>query len=171
MENKVKYPLLRVLLITFLSALIAIVAFLDILMGGLFVMSLFPSETEKPDYTKVEYSAEFYCPIEVLSKEFAVKEIYSKSVTKDAGDSSAFDYVQAFIVTDEESIKALLGKYEFERPGDGYLAFPDGVSPEVTGFNTFEWYHSSDFCKKLMADKCEGHYCIDKRNNIIYFAK
>lgn len=79
------------------------------------------------------------------------------------GPSSAG--IVGFICVSESERDEILQAFDF---AEAEIDFPNGIEPEVTGFDKFKWGKNRDFERKLLKGNMAGEIFFDTINGIVY---
>ena len=75
-------------------------------------------------------------------------------------------WMRGFIILDENTFQKILADYEWT---SNSIDFPNGIAPDVTGRNGFDWYINKKFEQLLLRHSFVGHIFLDTVNGILYF--
>jgi len=76
-------------------------------------------------------------------------------------------YIKGFIVLDQAGFEKLKDEYSWEKIKND---FPQGLKPEITGFQDFDWAFSQDFSNKVLQNKFGGALYLDLNNGVVYIS-
>lgn len=75
-------------------------------------------------------------------------------------------WLKGFVLLNNTDFDNLKSQYEWHKTE---VIFEEGVNPNITGFEYFEWYLSKDFSEYLNQNTFMGDFYLDKNNGILYF--
>lgn len=128
-------------------------------------------ETQNVGYEDKEYSNNIES-IEYYFYEIKnIEKVYFKSKLlgdydhdRSIGPSSS--QVAGFICISEDEKELLMNEYEFEKKEP---VFPAGISPDVTGYDKFDWRWNYEFERKIEKGNLAGDMFLDINNGVIFF--
>jgi hypothetical protein len=114
------------------------------------------------DYeTNVELMINHFPGIENITAAYWKVGRYGRSVI---GPSDI--WLKGFIVLEDIDYNKIESTYEWH---EIQIVFEDGINPEITGFNDFNWYSSDDFSRRMNRNVYMGDFYLDKINKVLYF--
>lgn len=97
---------------------------------------------------------------------YSVEKVYWKSEQIGDGVIGPSSYwLKGFICITEEEKDEIISAFAFEEDSP---EFPEGISPEITGYKDFTWKTSSDFSRELLKGNFVGEVYLDALNGVIY---
>lgn len=118
-----------------------------------------------------DLTSEYRTDIEPLVKRFGDKiefdSCYWKADTigKTNFGPTSF-WLKGFIMLKDDSFQALKSQYELTSVD---LDFEEGMEPDITGFETFEWCYSEQMSHDISGVSYMGNFYLDICNGVLYF--
>ncbi|MCD8090590.1 MAG: hypothetical protein LUD81_08240 [Clostridiales bacterium] len=75
-------------------------------------------------------------------------------------------WLKGFIFADEDYIDYIFEESDL-MPAE--ISFEKGIDPEITGFESFEWYTDGELSDEITGNDYWGNFYFDKINGVIYF--
>lgn len=94
-------------------------------------------------------------------------EFYWKADTIGRTDFGPTNYsMRGFILLDKNALQKILSDYEWSAAS---AAFPDCISPDITGKTDFSWHINRDFQTLVFQQRFVGSIYLDSTNGVLSF--
>ena len=149
----------NILIIVFLLIVIMVTAEIG--------LHIFFNTKKVPNMEKMEYRTDIQPLSERLSDIVTIKSCYWKAdiIGKTNFGTSSY-WMKGFIITDSETLYKFKTNYKFEKAD---VHFDKGMSPNVTGFDSFHWNYNKDLSNEISGIGFIGECYLDTNNGVIYF--
>lgn len=75
-------------------------------------------------------------------------------------------WLKGFMILSNSKFELIQSEFKWDNIE---ILFDKGISPDITGFNNFDWHLSEDFSKFINQNVFTGKLYLDKNNQVIYF--
>lgn len=75
-------------------------------------------------------------------------------------------WMRGFVLLDDNALQKILSSYVWSAKS---IAFPEGITPDITGKTDFDWHINTEFQRSVLQQRFVGCVYLDIINGILYF--
>lgn len=137
-----------------------------IVIGGV-SLNMFLNPKAAPNLRRMEYRTDTQPIINRFGEKISIESCFWKSDVFNSGGIGPSSYwMKGFAKISRESFAELKAKYSMTKIE---VNFEKGISPDVTGFSSFDWNYSKELSREIAGASFIGEFYLDINNGILYF--